>query len=336
MGTRDDDDIDDDKELDEDELDESEEGKEEDAEESDESDDEKDSESEEESDEDKEEVDAKRSNRAQQRRERKEYRKQKEREAYEKIALLENQLKKTNEYIQEFAGKISERVDSRDLNEIDTRLAAANQRYQEASKYIEMSPSQLQRAYETGDAEVIGTTFANMEKARDIKMQAAADYNALKALKDRFHAAKSEEKEETVQTQSNVDGVKEGRLRSEWISKNSWFDTKASDRDSKVALQINAEIVSEGYKPDTPAFWSELSRRIKEELPHKYKAPAKKPPHQMVGSKEASVSQKSATEPKIPPEFRKILNETYGHDKNNPERKKAVSYYLSQLKSEKR
>ncbi len=273
------------------------------------------------------------------RRQKKEFQRKRELQYQEEIATLRHQVNKMQEFTQEFAGKISERIDARDLNDVDTRINSAAQKYNDAVKYIEQAQEVIKKSFGSGDEELFGTTFANLEKARDIKAQAQAEYNALKSFKDRFQSTKEapENKDERQQAPA-VDDVKLSRLRTDWMSQNSWFQgANSKDRDSRIAMQIDSDLAQEGYKPDTPAFWKELTNRLREELPHRYKSNgSKKPPHQMVGGKETTVVKKDAGEGGIPPEFRKLLNERYGYDKSNPDRKKAVAYYLAEQKASRR
>jgi len=54
----------------------------------------------------------------------------------------------------------------------------------------------------------------------------------------------------------------EARLYQEWVSNNSWFDASLSDEKSQMARVVNDALLTEGYRPNTPAFWNELSNRV--------------------------------------------------------------------------
>lgn len=54
-----------------------------------------------------------------------------------------------------------------------------------------------------------------------------------------------------------------------WMARNPWFRPETGDHDSKRAKLIDDEIAAEGFNPGTPAYWQELDRRIKRELPHR-------------------------------------------------------------------
>jgi hypothetical protein len=51
---------------------------------------------------------------------------------------------------------------------------------------------------------------------------------------------------------------------------NDWFTWDTSNEDSKTVLEIDNEVAKDGYNPNTPAYWQELDRRVKDKLPHRY------------------------------------------------------------------
>jgi hypothetical protein len=65
-----------------------------------------------------------------------------------------------------------------------------------------------------------------------------------------------------------------------WYEDHKWYDFQGGDRDSKIVGIIDKEIADEGYDPTTKEYWSELSKRVDEALPHrksKKKGGGKKP-----------------------------------------------------------
>ena len=53
----------------------------------------------------------------------------------------------------------------------------------------------------------------------------------------------------------------EARLYQDWLSKNDWYDPNQGNEESRLAMAINQTLLQEGYRPNTPAFWNELSSR---------------------------------------------------------------------------
>jgi hypothetical protein len=56
------------------------------------------------------------------------------------------------------------------------------------------------------------------------------------------------------------------------MSKNTWYDPSGANQDSRVALAIDSQLVEDGFDPRTPEYWDELDSRLKNYLPHRYKA----------------------------------------------------------------
>ena len=62
------------------------------------------------------------------------------------------------------------------------------------------------------------------------------------------------------------------RLSQEFLARNSWIDPSPDNSDtiSKAALAIDAQVLNEGYNPNTPAYWNELENRLAEVMPYKF------------------------------------------------------------------
>jgi hypothetical protein len=254
-----------------------------------------------------------------------------ERAAREKEEFQETvrSLKQQNEQLQEFVTKVATRVDARDVGEIETRLQTASQKYRDAETYIAQATKVIETAFEAGNSELFGRTFAELERAKEIKSQAANEYNSLKTVVDRLQSTRPTEESRVKEPQ--WDKQREAAKKDAWLSKNAWYGK--DEVASAFAQTVNNKLLAEGYKPDTDAFWGELSKRVREKLPEKFNSSGTKRPPQIVGGRETTVTRSSDNkDDSLPAAFKKVLNERYGRDKSNPERKKAVSYYLQSLK----
>lgn len=60
------------------------------------------------------------------------------------------------------------------------------------------------------------------------------------------------------------------RHAAQWIDRNSWYDPKLSDTDSRIAKVIDEDLVKEGWNPGTADYWDELDARLQKRLPHRY------------------------------------------------------------------
>lgn len=53
-------------------------------------------------------------------------------------------------------------------------------------------------------------------------------------------------------------------LAKQWLSANPWYDPQGSDTDSATAKRIDNEMAAEGWDPNTPSYWRELTARCVE------------------------------------------------------------------------
>lgn len=56
-----------------------------------------------------------------------------------------------------------------------------------------------------------------------------------------------------------------------FMDENPWYNPKAGDVDSKLALTLDNEIASRGYNPANEDYWDELNKSIEKYLPHRSK-----------------------------------------------------------------
>ena len=55
-----------------------------------------------------------------------------------------------------------------------------------------------------------------------------------------------------------------------WLSENKWYDPNLRDVDSKITRVLDDEVKADGFNPSTPEYWTELTKRAKERLPHHF------------------------------------------------------------------
>lgn len=68
----------------------------------------------------------------------------------------------------------------------------------------------------------------------------------------------------------NVPNPDVQRNAADWIRRNPWYKTDASDKDSRVAKKVDELMVAQGWDPSDPDYWDELDNRLQFELPHRY------------------------------------------------------------------
>ena len=72
------------------------------------------------------------------------------------------------------------------------------------------------------------------------------------------------------QQPSNVPDPTVQRLAAQWMRDNDWYNPNATDKDSRIAKQIDQLLVTQGWNPSDPDYWDELTSRLQKELPHRY------------------------------------------------------------------
>ena len=68
----------------------------------------------------------------------------------------------------------------------------------------------------------------------------------------------------------------------EWAQRNTWFGT--DDVATSVAFAIHKQLENEGFDTDSDSYYSEIDKRVRQELPHKFNVEANKKPVQTVAS----------------------------------------------------
>ena len=56
-----------------------------------------------------------------------------------------------------------------------------------------------------------------------------------------------------------------------WMNENKWYDPKNQDAETLLVRALDSAVYAEGYKPDTPEYWSELTKRVQANLPGRAK-----------------------------------------------------------------
>ena len=138
-----------------------------------------------------------------------------------------------------------------------------------------------------------GSELAQLENA---KRETAQAYNYFKdqirvATEAGNGAAVAEATEKMLQTQRRFDEIQnyeraykqnqntpqplDPRLvnhAKQWMDSNKWYDPSARDQDSRIVMSLDQQLAEAGWDPTTPAYWEELSERVKKYLPHRVKS----------------------------------------------------------------
>ena len=129
----------------------------------------------------------------------------------------------------------------------------------------------LTEAHEAGDYERVAEAQSALsqvaiEKER-IRLQTA---KAQRDAQQREQQAQQQQQQQQYQQQQPQRQAADPKLE-KWLSKNDWFE---KDNVMKAAATaIHNQIVSdEGFDPSTDEYYTEIDRRIRKEMPHKFQA----------------------------------------------------------------
>lgn len=134
----------------------------------------------------------------------------------------------------------------------------------------------LKQATEAQDAEAIASatealTLATTDKARlEQYSQAQKQYEAQEAAYIEQQQNQPQEQYAQPAEEFNEPSPK----AREWAQKNTWFgqDQVATS----VAFAVHKQLENEGFDTDSDEYYSEIDKRVKQELPHKFNVEAKK------------------------------------------------------------
>ena len=168
-----------------------------------------------------------------------------------------------------------------ELSKLNTGYVGAEGGRIESS--MEAAKAKLKKAMDDQDAEAMAA--ANLELGKLGAEQAR--YEQLKAQQDALAKAPKQEKEVEIPKAQEQAPVKDPKAEA-WAVENDWFG-----RDkvmTNVAYAIHEDLVNQGVDPRTDYYYTEIDKRMRENLPHKFQQdsspeePAAQQPVQTVAS----------------------------------------------------
>lgn len=168
-----------------------------------------------------------------------------------------------------------------ELSKLNTGYVGAEGGRIESS--MEAAKAKLKKAMDDQDAEAMAA--ANLELGKLGADQAR--YEQLKAQQEALAKAPKQEKEVEIPKAQEQAPVKDPKAEA-WAVENDWFG-----RDkvmTNVAYAIHEDLVNQGVDPRTDYYYTEIDKRMRENLPHKFQQdsspeePAAQQPVQTVAS----------------------------------------------------
>ena len=211
-----------------------------------------------------------------------------------RAALAQNRINKAVAQAKEFQRRELMAVQyANELREQNEQLRHSQKAFQsnygdEFSNRVEsqlaLSKQALKQATEAGDAEAIATatealSMATADKARHEQYkQQQKQYEAQEQAY--LEQAKQQQYQQPQPIQEEYDQPSD-KAR-EWAQRNTWFGT--DDVATSVAFAVHKQLENEGFDTESDAYYSEIDKRVRQELPHKFNVEANKKPVQTVAS----------------------------------------------------
>lgn len=178
-------------------------------------------------------------------------RRERQRKARQRNEVELNYLRQQNEQLEKRLRSVETRSEQSEVASIDQRINSINSQ-------LKVADQVLAKAHESGSGE-------DVVEATNIR-------DRLKETLGRLNGAKVElaRRAEDAENEPQVDS----RLvyhASNWMKSHKWYDPSGTDKDSRRVAAIDDRLVKEGYDPRSPEYWEELTDRVREALPHKFK-----------------------------------------------------------------
>ena len=170
-----------------------------------------------------------------------------------KLQMLERQ----NQELISRLSVVERKTHSADLARIDKAIEDSELR-------INYAKMKLSEAAEARDGNA-------MAKAQELWMEARQQAESLRNLKKSATQPRQE---------SSIPDPRLQRNAANWMERNSWFNPDGKDLDSKVAKQVDEQLTSEGWDPNSPDYWDELDNRLQKYVSHRYNAKTDENPNQ--------------------------------------------------------
>ena len=170
-----------------------------------------------------------------------------------KLQIFERQ---NQELIQRLS-VVERKTHSADLARIDKAIEDSELR-------INYAKMKLSEAAESRDGNA-------MAKAQEMWMEARQQAESLRNLKKNATQPRQE---------SSIPDPRLQRNAAAWMERNSWFNPDGKDLDSKVAKQVDEQLTSEGWDPNSSEYWEELDNRLQRYVSHRYNGKTDETPNQ--------------------------------------------------------
>lgn len=180
-------------------------------------------------------------------RRRRQQRRQAQKRARERQEQLLAQLTQQNEVMARRLAQLEQHTVSSVVSSVDARIA-------QAEADAEQALNIFAAATDAGN----GKDAAAAQRIREAALEEARQ---LKARRAQLAEQAPAQPETPAQPQVNPAVVSYAKS---WVENNPWYDPNLGNDESKIARQIDLQLVKEGYDPSTREHWAELTHRLNE------------------------------------------------------------------------
>ena len=152
--------------------------------------------------------------------------------------------------------ELKQRMAGVETHTITSIISSVDQRIARAEADAEQALSIFAAATDAGNGK-------DAAAATRIREQALEEARQLKAQREQIEASRQARQPEAAPAQPQIDPRVVSHA-SEWIKANPWYDPQGTTPESKIAKQIDQQLVSEGYDPASRDHWQELTSRLNE------------------------------------------------------------------------
>jgi hypothetical protein len=192
------------------------------------------------------------------------------------------------------------------IADLQSQLQNSTQKVQETEKAslvsyenqtkdkLKLAEEGYKNAYDSGDKDkLLEAQKAIADATTELRMVEAKRFYIEDQAKKTEPKQTNDEAQPQPQAQPQVQ-PKLHKFAREWISDNSeWYN---KDRiTTQAAHVINEDLLQEGFDPESEEFYTEISKRLKKEMPHKFgqqEEPTNKPAQVVAGKSRTSASSK--------------------------------------------
>lgn len=247
-------------------------------------------------------------------------RRQRQREARDRNQTELRYLRNRNDQLERRFSEIDFRVARSEVSAIDTRISQAKQQ-------IKMAEGIIAKAIKAGNGEDAVEAQAirddlrrSLDQLEGAKTQHVQHAQKVHLANQAVDQDDEDEPAEVEATQVDPD-VKE--LGTAWMKAHPWYKYGSKDRDSRIVSVIDTELTEEGFDPADQEYWDELTERIKEALPHRFKNGADDEEEEEAPRRQEKPAKKKAGGPRFSTGGRERSLKK-GEVYINPERKRAL------------